>query len=286
MNNPLISVIVPCYNHGQYLMECIDSIKKQTYPNFEIIVVNDGSTDEFTNNLINSISDSQINVINKKNAGLAAARNSGIVSCNGQIILPLDADDLIAPDYIKKAAELLVSNDQIGLVFCKGRYFGSEDGLMDTRYDSLKSELLYNGIFCSAFFRKADWEYIGKYNSNMKNGYEDWDFWLRLISYKNKVEQLPETMFFYRKNTGSMLDTLNSNIEAKKQMENTLFKNNIDIYLNEWGSMIGILREYEIFKNANTSINEAIEKVRDTFSYRLGNFILNPFKYISKLFKK
>lgn len=286
MNRPLVSVIIPCYNHGQYLMECIDSVKNQTYSEIEIIVVNDGSTDKLTNEIINNIIDSQIKVINKVNGGLAAARNTGIDNCGGEIILPLDADDYIGDAYIEKAVELLMSDTDIGLVFCQGQYFGSKNYMMDSRYDSFRSELLYNGIFCSALFRKKDYEYVGKYNPNMKSGYEDWDFWQRLIFYKKKVEQLPETMFFYRKKPESMLDQLNSNGETKAQMESTLFKNNIDIYIKEWGSMITVLKEYEMLKNANNSIHDAVKKVNNTLSYRLGDFILSPFKFIRRLLSK
>ena len=286
MNNPLVSVIIPCFNHGKYLMECIDSVKNQTYSNIEIIVVNDGSTDDLTNKLLGSLSDQQIKVINKQNEGLAAARNTGINKCSGTIILPLDSDDRIGKFYVEKAVNILSLDTNIGLVFCKGQYFGLQDHAMDSYYDSFKSELLYNGIFCSALFRKEDYEYVGKYNVNMRNGYEDWDFWQRLISYKKKVVQMPDTMFYYRKVSGSMLDQLNLNSEMKLRMENTLFKNNIDIYLNEWGSMIEVLRKYEILLNSNDSIQEAVKRVHKSGSYRLGNFILYPLKLIRRLLKK
>ena len=88
-----VSVIIPCYNQGQYIEEAVKSVLAQTYQNFEIIIVNDGSTDEFTNKLLSDYDKQKTKVLHTDNQGLASARNNGIKVAKGKYILPLDADE-------------------------------------------------------------------------------------------------------------------------------------------------------------------------------------------------
>jgi glycosyltransferase involved in cell wall biosynthesis len=281
-----VSAIIPCYNHGQYIQQCLDSIKKQTYTNIEIIIVNDGSTDPDTIRVINSINEPGIIVINQTNQGLAAARNTGIDVSTGEIILPIDADDYLGDQYVEKAVNLLIKDNEIGLVSCRGKYFGTRNNVVENEYVSAHSMLLYNSLFHCAIFRKSDFIYIGKYNVNMTKGYEDWEMYVRMMNYKNKVIQLPDIFFFYRQRNGSMLDELTKSESSRTEMENMLFRNNIDIYIDEWGSMIKVLREYEWLKNQEFSLDEAMESIKHTMSYRLGNFILYPLKLIKNRLTK
>ena len=100
-----VSVVIPCYNSGVFIEKAINSVKKQTYNNIEIIVVNDGSTDPYTLNYLKKIKN--ITLINQKNKGLSNARNVGIKKAKGQYILPLDADDWIRKDAIKLMVKAL-----------------------------------------------------------------------------------------------------------------------------------------------------------------------------------
>jgi len=286
LGSPLVSVIIPCYNHGVYILQCLASIKGQTYNNIEIIVVNDGSSDEDTISVINGINDSQITVINKKNEGLAAARNTGIDASKGEIILPIDSDDYLGDSYIEKAVQLLLNDDAIGLVNCRGQYFGTRSNMVENEYSSAANMLLYNSLFHCAIFRKIDFLHIGQYNINMTKGYEDWEMYIRMINYKKKVVQLPDILFFYRQRHGSMLDELVKSKESRSEMENVLFKNNIDIYFQQYGSLITVLREYQILKTADQNIDKAINAVHNTLSYKIGDFILKPIKLFKIFFKQ
>lgn len=281
----LISIIIPCYNHGKFLEECLNSIRNQTYLHWEIIIVNDGSTDPETINKLSKISHPRIKILNQSNAGLAAARNLGIISAVGKYILPLDADDKVGNSYLELAVNKLEEEPDIGMVFCQGAYFGVQTGNMNKKYSSFKSELLYNAMFCSGIFRRNEGIEVGLYNTNMNLGYEDWDFWLRLLSLKPKVYQISETLFFYRKTGVSMWDGLSGNIESRTKMENTLFKNNMELYLNEWGSMIGLLREYESMKMHQIDIDTAKKEILNSVSYKIGNFFLAPLKLLKRASK-
>src|SRR5215213_6636466 len=99
--SPRVTIVIPCFNLGEYLADTIDSVLAQTFQDFEIIVVNDGSTDERTNRIISDLSHPKIRTIATANQGLARARNSGIAGAAGDYILPLDADDKIAPTYLR-----------------------------------------------------------------------------------------------------------------------------------------------------------------------------------------
>ena len=201
---PKVSVIIPCYNLGKYLDEAVDSVLAQTFRDFEIIVVNDGSTDRATNELLDRYDRPTVRVIRTKNQGLARARNTGIAEARGEYILPLDADDTIGPRYLELAVARLNSNRNLGIVYCRGELFGDRNGPVAAPEFSRRIMLFSNLIFCSALFRKEDWRRVGGYNPEMVHGCEDWDFWLSVLELGRTVHRIPRVLFFYRVREASM----------------------------------------------------------------------------------
>jgi len=184
---------------GEYLAEAVDSVLSQTYSDFEIIIVDDASTDMATRQLLECYSHPKIHVIhNLHNMGVAAARNEGIRAATGEFILPLDADDVIGDTYLEKAMGLFVERQDVGIVYCDAEFFGEKEGYWELPDFSLKQILSENIIFSAAFYRKSDWQCSGGYCPLMKAGWEDWDFWLSLVSLGAKVVKIPETLFKYR----------------------------------------------------------------------------------------
>ena len=205
---PKVSVVIPCYNQGAYLDEAVESVLAQTFQDFEILVVDDGSTDAETINKLKDAVWPRTRVIRTENQGLSAARNNGIREAKGAYILPIDADDKIGPGYLDDAVRILDRHPEIGIVYCEAAYFGIRNGrwcLPDYSPDQL---LLQNVIFCSALFRRADWEKVGGFNVNMVYGWEDWDFWLALIRLGVKVYRIPNVHFFYRIRETSMVHAM------------------------------------------------------------------------------
>ena len=200
-----VSVVIPCYNQGAYLDEAVQSALQQSYADLEIIIVNDGSTDAFTIEQCNSYQDPRISTLNTDNQGLAAARNNGIAQATGTYILPLDADDRIAEKYLEDAVAVLDNEPDIGIVYCRARLFGAVDTDWGLPLYSLEEMLKNNVIFCSALFRKIDWELVGGYDVGMVYGWEDYDFWLSLIERNRGVKHLSGTYFFYRVSLDSMV---------------------------------------------------------------------------------
>jgi glycosyltransferase involved in cell wall biosynthesis len=208
---PTVSVIIPCYNQGEYLPEAVDSVLAQTFSDVEVVIVNDGSTDPATVDLCNSYDDPRITVLNTANEGLAAARNNGIEAAGGRYILPLDADDKIASPYISEALSIIDSSPRTGIVYCRARLFGAVEGDWHLPDYSLDEMLRDNVIFCTALFRKEDWRRVGGYDTKMVYGWEDYDFWLSLIEAGFDVHRLEGRYFFYRVASDSMVRSTDKN---------------------------------------------------------------------------
>jgi glycosyltransferase involved in cell wall biosynthesis len=212
---PRVSVIIPCFNHGKYLADSIGSVLGQTFKGIEIIVVNDGSTDSETIAILDSLDGKGYRVIHIQNQGLAAARNAGIACCRGEYILPLDADDRISQDFVRRAVNHLDVDPRLGVVYSKVRYFGELEGVWEQPEFSLGRILIENMIVASAVFRKKDWLTVGGYRENMKEGWEDWDFWLSLFEIPRKVCRLEDDLFYYRIRVDSMTRSLLLRVKLK-----------------------------------------------------------------------
>jgi len=204
MIRPFVSVIVPCYNQGQYLAESIGSVLASEYTNLEIIVVDDGSTDLETCQILGALLYPKTRLVRRENGGLAAARNSGITEAQGQYILPLDADDRIGSVYIGQAVAALEADPDVGIVYCQAEKFGSEEGPWRLAPFSRWRMRLGNSIFCSAVYRRLDWQAVGGYDETLRHGWEDWDFWISVLELGRLVKLLPDVGFYYRKNPASM----------------------------------------------------------------------------------
>lgn len=195
---PAISIVCPCYNHGRHIGEMLDSVKAQTFQDFEIIIVNDGSTDD-TGDILNRLRYNKLVVINMENQGPAAARNRAVSSARAPLILNLDADDKIAPTLLEKAFSLLSADLELGIVTSEIQFFGACSGRFELAPYSLPEMLRDNVIHSTAFFRRDDWLTVGGYSGELVHGLEDYDFWLSIIELGRKVFRIPEDLIFYRK---------------------------------------------------------------------------------------
>jgi glycosyltransferase involved in cell wall biosynthesis len=231
IKKPKVSVVIPCYNHGQYLHDAVESLLVQTYNDFEIIIVNDGSDDSLTNQVVNALGKGEIRVINTPHQGLPTARNTGIKAARGEFILPLDADDEIAPAYIEKAVEAISGDPRIGIVYCEAALFGEQTSRWKLPEYSFSMMLTQNVVFSSALFRKKMWRKVGGYDPRMEYGLEDWDFWLKIIEMGLSVYRIPEVLFYYRVKKGSMADALNEQKTKLFKMYTQIFTNHNNLYL-------------------------------------------------------
>lgn len=199
MSNPLVSVITPCHNDGLYIMEAVVSIQESNYPNIEHIIVDDGS-DQFTKEILAKIHFSNVRIVSIPASGVCMARNTAINLSSGKYILPLDADDKVAADYINSAVECFESKEDCRVVTTEIiQFFG-------TRKDQVKwigtfdmGLLLSRNLFgISTMFRREDAKKVGGFDQLFRDGVEDWDFWISIMSLGGTVEVVNGINFYYR----------------------------------------------------------------------------------------
>ena len=276
-NNPLpkVSIIVPAYNNGEYIGEALDSVIAQTYPYWECIVVDDGSTDN-TREIVAEYcqKESRITYLYQENSGPSVARNNGIEHTSGEFILPLDSDDKIADTYLEKAVNHFLQHPETTLVYCKTELFGAESGeYILPKYDY--ANIIYqNCIVCTAMYKRSDYLNTTGYNPNMIHGLEDWDFWISLLSPESIVYRLDELLFYYRIKDSSRNMTCTQH-HLNKMICQIIVQHDNKYNLNE------LFSEYlELIEQ-----KAELEKIRRSKSYRLGKFLLRPFYTIKKLMK-
>ncbi|MDD4697855.1 MAG: glycosyltransferase family A protein [Fermentimonas sp.] len=221
MEQKLVSIIIPAYNAEKYIEEAVKSALASTYSNFEIVIVNDGSTDT-TQEIIDTLASQYpaIRSYTQSNAGASAARNHAISKAKGFYILPLDSDNYISPDYVEEAVKVLEAEPDVKLVSCEAKYIGEKSGRWKFKPFSLNLLCRKNLIDNCAMYRKADWEKVGGYCESIL-GREDWDFWLSLFETGGEFVRLPIVGLYYRVRSNSkrvqtrhlhktLIDTLNA----------------------------------------------------------------------------
>ena len=197
---PALSVIIPCFNHGQYIQEAIDSVLQIKNIGYEIIIIDDGSTDPFTISKLHELKETGFTILSQHNSGLAHTRNKGIEAASGKYILPLDADNKIKPEYIYKALPLLES-DEFDIVYSKPLFFGtySSGRHYKTRPFEIMDLIVENYIDACAVYKKEVWEKLNGYDTTMPYpGQEDWEFWIHAFAKKCAFKFLDEELFYYR----------------------------------------------------------------------------------------
>ncbi|MFG6687630.1 glycosyltransferase family 2 protein [Mariniflexile sp. HNIBRBA6329] len=266
-----VSIIVPCYNHAQYLDEALQSVKEQTYSDWECIIVDDGSPDTtalVANGWIEK--DDRFKYVHQENKGLASARNYGISQSSGIFILPLDADDTISKDYLAKALGAFQEDASLKVVYCKAEKFGMETGAWELKPFSLFNLSQENMIFCSALFRKTDWETVGGYDENMRYGCEDWEFWISLLKHGGTVKQLDSVGFYYRTHDVSMI----KRIEDKhyQYLLDYLSVKHADFFVAQQGSFFTLQTKLEQVKKEALNKLKSEKYVIDVFCKRFFGF--------------
>jgi glycosyltransferase involved in cell wall biosynthesis len=234
---PKISVIIPCYNHGQYVDEAVDSILASTFKDFEIIVINDGSTDDFTNQKLDRYDKPQTRVIKTVNQGLSAARNNGIKEAKGKYILPLDADDKIEKTYLEKAVNYLENHPEVQFVTAWLQNFGYRSDIYQPKKCDLIKLLCENILVVASVYPKSCWEKVGGYSVDMRKGYEDWDFWIKMLAAGFKYEVIGEPLIYYRNRPDSMLRDANKP-DRRQELFGFIIDKHHDLYLKKFKEII------------------------------------------------
>ena len=213
---PKVSVIIPAYNAMLFLPETINSLRQQTFTDFEVIIVNDGSSDDIEEWVL-QIDDPRVKLISQTNKGLAGARNTGIAHAKGEYLAFLDADDLWHPTKLEKQVRCLEENPEFGLVYSWVALMDEQSKLTGRILKSTaegnvwKTLTQWNIVGCGsvAVVRYCCFQTCGKFDEDLGSHVEDWDMWLRIATcYHFQVIQEP--LVYYRQHATST----SKNLEA------------------------------------------------------------------------
>ena len=277
MNMNLVSIIIPCYNDAQYIEQAVNSALNQTYPNKEIILVDDGSNVE-TKAVLKKLEHKITKLITQENQGQSTARNVGINAAKGEFILVLDSDDYFEPSFCEKAIQVFLQDKNVKIATCHAfRLYpdGSKDVFI-SKGGTILNFLLENDALGTSMFLKEDWLLCGGYDEKMRSGFEDWEFFIRVLSTEGVAHVIEEPLYNYRKRKDSTTARANKN---KYNLLNYIYTKHQDLYKQHFGLFVTHLL-LKIEKEEN-------EKIKHTkrLEFRIGKKILQPLRYIKSVLK-
>jgi glycosyltransferase involved in cell wall biosynthesis len=273
--NILVSIVIPCYNDAQYIEQAVNSALNQVYPDKEVIVVDDGSDIE-TKAVLQKIERKITKLITQENKGQSTARNVGIRESKGEYILVLDSDDYFEPDFVEKAVAVFLENKNTKIVTCFANLILENEMsyVYKPKGGDIASFLCSNNALGSAMFRNEDWQTSGGYDETMLQGFEDWEFYIRLLQKEGLAQVIEEPLYNYRKRNNTTTHRANA-VKYKLLLylfhkHNELYRMYLDDYVSYLLSKIE-KEEYEKIKNTQR------------LEYKIGKVILKPFRWINSI---
>jgi len=209
-----VSVIIPCYNYARFLPHAVASVVRQTFTSWELIIVDDGSSDatlDTAKYLVAHYPNHRIRLLHQPNQGASVARNTGAHYAVGEYIMFLDADDMLAPTYLECTTAVLRARPSVGFVYTGMRFFGRDRHDWPSIPFDLQSLLLENFVLSHALMRRVALEHVGGFDTvHFPKGLEDWDFWLRLAVAGWHGWHINELLVFYQRHEDSMMHKFTS----------------------------------------------------------------------------
>ena len=226
---PIVSVIIPCYNNQDTIIETLESVINQTFKKVEIILVDDGSEQDIQNKVSNFIENRKIIFFKQDNKGVSHARNYGAKHATGDFFVFLDADDILVDTYIEKCVAVFKQDSTIKIVYSQANLFGRENKKWEIpAYENLHSFLIGNCIFVTAMLKKEDFIKANGFDTEL-DFYEDWDLWISILKNGGNVFQIPETLFLYRTH-----ESLTSTSDKANNLKRIHALNRLKIYLKHY----------------------------------------------------
>ena len=207
-SGPQVSIVIPCFNQGHFLAECLASLLSQSFGDWEAIVVDDASADADINAVVEQLHDDRCRVVQHTiNRGQGAARNTGFREARASLVVPVDSDDILHPDFLSTVLRPFHDSPMVDGVFTDFHLFGLDDEVW--HYDSdltLRDMLLAQWIpGAGTAMRRSVWERVQGYcEERALVGNEDWDFWISALSADLNVVHIPLPLYLYRKHEQSV----------------------------------------------------------------------------------
>lgn len=196
---PKASIIITCYNYGKYLRDSLVSALGQTYPNYDVLIVDDGSKDLFTINILQELKNEfpQIKFIIQENQGPSAARNTGVKNSDAKYFMQLDGDDQVEATYLEKAIRIMEPDTQLSPVYCDVSNFGDNSEKIITGDWTFERIIDNNFIVSCPVFSRQSWEACNGYDERIK-GIEDYEFYFNLAKKGFIGKRIPEYLLIKR----------------------------------------------------------------------------------------
>ncbi|NNE43549.1 MAG: glycosyltransferase, partial [Gemmatimonadetes bacterium] len=204
---PSVSAIVPCFNYGRLVTEAVNSLRNQTYPGLEIVVVDDGSTDTETQEALRELERDGVRVVHQENRGLVGARNRGVEETRGDLLLFLDNDDLLEPEAVELLVAGLAANPECGFAYPDQWFFGDEELIWETQPFNAYDLCWANHPTVCSLIRRDALESVGGYDPRMTHGWEDWELWQSLAAAGAPGRRVPAPVFRHRRHGRTMTHT-------------------------------------------------------------------------------
>lgn len=265
------SIIITCFNKELYIKDSIESAINQKFNDYEILIIDDGSTDNSLE-IINSFKNEKlIRIISQKNIGIVGTRNKAIKNANGKYIVQLDGDDILGENFLSSTVPVLNENINVGIVFCQTQLFGGENGIWHKGEYSLHNQLSGNLIPITALFRKEDFLKTNGYDVEFDKGLEDWDLWLSIIELGYIAIELDAVEFYYR----IIENSRNSNYNVGEQNKKIYIKH-LKLYVEHFIDPIALsymnkIKDHEI---------ASLETKLNSFEHRLIEKIFKPLRKV------
>jgi glycosyltransferase involved in cell wall biosynthesis len=274
---PKISIIIPCFNDSRYIEQAVESALNQTYPNKEVILVDDGSNAQ-TKSVLKSIEPKITKLITQHNQGQSAARNNGINLAKGEYVIVLDSDDYFEPAFCEKAFSIINSLQDIKLITCYTTLIFEDKS--SRRYiprgGTLRDFLPSNSAVGGVLFKKKDWERVGGYDEEMRNGFEDWEFFIRILKGGGFTQVIQEPLYNYRRRNNSTTNIANS---KKYELLTYIYTKHKALYMDNFEGFVAHLLNKIAFEEKQH------KKLLIQKEYRIGYLLLYPARIVKCFFK-
>lgn len=250
-----VQVVIPCFNDGAFLLEALESLGPERAQGEGVIIVNDGSTDPLTLDILAHLRGRGFQVIDQANAGLGAARNAGLRAATAPYVLMLDADNRIDPGFLQEATALL-DREGAAVAYCDRQEFGERSSLVEQRMPGFPELLVGNKVDACAVLRRSVLDEVGGYDDALRDGYEDWELWIRLLAEGHGSVHVPGRVFAYRVRSGSLRARLDDP-EVRARTIARIVRKHEGLYVHHVAQVVAALHRIQAHDHAWSSQLEA-----------------------------
>lgn len=277
MQEERISIVIACYNDFTHVEQAINSAISQSWSNIEVIVIDDGSNAK-TRKKLQELEKNLDLLIFQENQGVSIARNNAIERASGKYIAVLDSDDYFDPSFCEKAVKAFQQRTDVKLVTSYSRWFWNDSNFQIFRPSGgqLENFLIKNCALATMYLKK-DWQKAGGYDVEMKQGFEDWEFYIRLHKHGGETIVIPEILHHYRKKHISRSSIANEN---KYELLQDIYFKHSDLYKQNFMAFTAhLLNKIKREEREKIGIAQRLE-------FRVGKAILKPYRIFKAILAK